>query len=192
MRKVVVTEFVSIDGVVEGPGGGEDYKHVGWSFEFDRGDEGNKFKLDELFAADIQLLGRKTYEGFAAAWPGREDEAGFAEKMNGMPKVVVSTTITDPEWENTTVISENVAEEVAKLKDGGDGDILVAGSPTLVATLLENDLVDEFRLMTFPVVLGSGKRLFADDAADKKKLELASSQPVGDDGVVIHTYVQAR
>ena len=192
MRKVVVTEFISIDGVVEAPGGGEDYKHGGWSFQFDRGDEGNEFKLDELKAADVQLLGRKTYDGFAAAWPGRDDEAGFAEKMNGMPKVVVSTTITDPEWENTTVISENVAEEVAKLKEGGDGDILVAGSPTLVATLIENDLVDELRLMTFPVILGSGKRLFPDDADDMKALKLVSTQPVGSDGVVIYTYEPAR
>ena len=169
MRKVVVTEFISLDGVVEAPGGGEDFAHGGWSFKFDRGEDGDKFKLQELMDADVQLLGRKTYDGFAAAWPQMRDEAGFAEKMNGMPKYVVSTTLTDPEWENSTVISGNVPEEVAKLKQEGEGDILIAGSVQLVQTLLENDLVDEFRLMTFPVVLGSGKRLFADDAPTRRR-----------------------
>ena len=128
MGRIVVTEFISLDGVIEGPGGGEDYKHVGWTFEFDRGDEGNKFKLDELVEAEAQLLGRRTYEGFAAAWPGRTDEAGFADKMNSMPKYVVSTTLTSPEWNNTTVIGTDLAKQIAALKEGGDGDILVNGS----------------------------------------------------------------
>src|SRR5256885_10161807 len=132
MGKLVVTEFVSIDGVVEDPGGAEDYEHGGWTFEYDRGDDGNKFKLDELMDANVQLLGRVTYEGFAAAWPSREGD--FADKLNNDPKYVVSTTLTDPEWQNTTVISENVPEEIKKLKDETDGSILVSGSGRLVAT----------------------------------------------------------
>src|SRR5213075_3516274 len=160
MGKLVVTEFVSIDGVFEDPGGSEDYEHGGWTFEYDRGDDGDKFKLDELMEAEVQLLGRVTYEGFAAAWPSREGE--FADKLNNDPKYVVSTTLNDPTWHNTTVISDNVPAEVAKIKAATDGTILVAGSGTLVATLLGHDLVDELRLMVFPTILGRGRRLFPD------------------------------
>src|SRR5689334_23863754 len=134
MGTIVVTEFVSLDGVFEDPGGSESYEYGGWTFEYDRGDEGNKFKLDELMDAEVQLLGRVTYEGFAEAWPSREGP--FAEKLNNDPKVVVSTTLTDPQWNNTTVVSENVPDELRKLKDGTEGAILVAGSGTLVQTLL--------------------------------------------------------
>src|SRR5216110_983331 len=141
MGKLVVTEFVSVDGVFEDPGGSEDFEHGGWTFEYDRGDDGNQFKLDELTNSEVQLLGRVTYEGFAAAWPSREGP--FAEKLNNDPKYVVSTTLKEPEWQNTTVISDNVVEEISKLKDETEGDILVAGSGTLVQTLLEADLVDE-------------------------------------------------
>src|ERR1700716_3568966 len=141
MGKLVVTEFVSVDGVFEDPGGSEGYEHGGWTFEYDRGDDGNKIKLDELMEAEVQLLGRVTYEGFAAAWPSREGE--FADKINNAPKYVVSTTLTDPEWQNTTVISGDVAEEITKLKEQTDGMILVAGSGTLVGALLKADLVDE-------------------------------------------------
>src|SRR3989442_14536787 len=147
MGKLVVTEFVSIDGVFEDPGGSEDYEYGGWTFEYDRGDEGDKFKLDELMEAEVQLLGRVTYEGFARAWPSREGP--FADKLNNDPKYVVSTTLKDPEWQNTTVISGDVAEEISKLKEQTDGVILVAGSGRLVETLLANDLVDELRLMVF-------------------------------------------
>src|SRR4051812_21244825 len=178
MGKLVVTEFVSIDGVFEDPGGGEDYEHGGWTFEYDRGDEGNKFKLDEVMEAEVQLLGRRTYEAFAAAWPSREGE--FADKLNSDPKCVVSTTLSDPEWQNTTVISDDVPEEIAKLKQRTDGVILVAGSGTLVRTLLEANLVDELRLMVFPTVLGRGKRLFP-DGIDRLKLTLAESKTVGSD-----------
>src|ERR671928_1934061 len=135
MGKLVVTEFVSIDGVFEDPGGAESFEHGGWTFEYDRGDDGNQFKLDELMEAEVQLLGRVTYEGFAAAWPSREGP--FADKLNNDPKYVVSTTLSDPEWQNTTVISENVVDRLRKLRDETDGDILVAGSGTLVRTLLE-------------------------------------------------------
>jgi dihydrofolate reductase len=187
MGRIVVTEFASLDGVVEDPGGSEDFRHGGWTFEYWRGEDGDKFKLDETMASDALLLGRTTYEGFAKAWPSREGE--FADKFNQMPKYVVSTTLEDPEWTNSTVISGDVAREVARLRDEIDGDIVVHGSATLVQTLLDNDLVDELRLMVFPVVLGSGKRLFA-DTDDKKPLRLTDSMTVGD-GVAILIYQRA-
>ena len=187
MGRIVVTEFMSLDGVVEDPGGAEAFKHGGWSFEISRGDEGDKFKLDEALSAEALLLGRKTYEGFAEAWPSREGE--FADKFNTMPKYVVSSTLEEPEWNNSTVLQGDVAEEVAKLKAEQDGDIVVHGSPQLVQALVEHDLVDELRLMVFPVVLGSGKRLFG-EASDKKTLRLVDSKVVGD-GVAILTYAPA-
>jgi dihydrofolate reductase len=188
MGKIVVTEFISLDGVIEAPGGGEGFKHGGWSFEIDRGDEGNQFKLDETMGSDALLLGRRTYEGFAAAWPEREGE--FADKFNTMPKYVVSSTLDDPEWSNTTPLKGDLAEEVAKLKERHERDIVVHGSAQLVQALLERDLVDEVRLMVFPVVLGSGKRLFG-ETSDKKPLRLVDSKFVGD-GVAILTYEPAR
>ena len=188
MGKLVVTEFVSVDGVFEDPGGSEDFEHGGWTFEYDRGEDGNAFKLDELMEAEVQLLGRVTYEGFAEAWPSREGP--FAEKLNTDPKVVVSTTLTAPQWQPTTVISDDVVGQLAKLKDETDGVILVAGSGTLVATLLGADLVDELRLMVFPTVLGRGRRLFP-DGIDRLKLELAETRTVGPDGVQIQIYRRA-
>jgi dihydrofolate reductase len=187
MGRIVVTEFVSLDGVMEDPGGAEDFQHGGWSFEFSRGEEGDKFKLDEALESEALLLGRVTYEGFAAAWPSRGGE--FADKFNTMPKYVVSSTIEEPEWNNSTVLKGDVVEEVSKLKQAVDGDIVVHGSARLVQTLVEHDLVDELRLMVFPVVLGSGKRLFG-DTSDKKALGLADSKVVGD-GVAILTYQPA-
>jgi dihydrofolate reductase len=188
--KVVVTEFMTIDGVIQDPGGSSEYDRGGWSFEYNRGDEGDKFKLDELMAADAQLLGRITYEGFAEAWPTMKDEQGFADRMNSMPKYVVSTTIKDPSWENTTVISDNVPDEVAKLKDQYEGDILIAGSAKLISTLVENDLVDEWRLMVFPTILGLGKRLFP-DGIDRRKLKLTDDKALGPDGIRLLTYERA-
>jgi dihydrofolate reductase len=185
--KIVVTEFVSLDGVMEDPGGAENFKHGGWSFEIARGEEGDKFKLDEAFASEALLLGRVTYEGFAEAWPSREGE--FADKFNNMPKYVVSSTLDTPEWNNSTVLRGDVAEEVRKLKQEQDGDIVVHGSATLAQALLENDLVDELRLMVFPVVLGSGKQLF-DETTDKKRMRLVDSKIVGD-GVAILIYQPA-
>jgi dihydrofolate reductase len=187
MGRIVVTEFVSLDGVTEDPGGSENFKHGGWSFEISRGDEGDRFKLDETMASDALLLGRVTYDGFAKAWPTREGE--FADKFNSMPKYVVSSTLKDPEWTNTTVLEGDLADEVAKLKEQHDGDVVVHGSMQLVEALLENDLVDELRLMVFPVVLGSGKRLFGETTA-KKPLKLRDSKVVGD-GVAILVYERA-
>jgi dihydrofolate reductase len=187
MGKVVVTEFVSLDGVMEDPGGAESYRHGGWTFEFDRGDEGNAFKLGELEASDAQLFGRVTYEGFAAAWPSREGR--FADLINGLPKFVVSSSLSDPSWQNTTVLGGDLAREVPPLKERFARDILVAGSAQLVQGLLAAGLVDELRLMVFPVVLGGGKRLFADgDALDKQRFRLADSRTVGGDGVLVLVY----
>jgi dihydrofolate reductase len=162
MGKLVVTEFVSLDGVMEDPGGAEQYEHGGWTFRFDQGPDGPPFKFDELKAADAQLLGRVTYEAFAKAWPTMEGTGEFGEKFNAMPKYVVSTTLEDPTWNNTTVLQGDLATEVRALKDRYEGDVLVSGSATLVQSLLAAGLVDELRLMVFPIVLGSGKRLFAD------------------------------
>jgi dihydrofolate reductase len=187
MGKIVVTEFISLDGVIEDPGGSEEYKYGGWSFEIERGEEGDKFKLDETTASDALLLGRKTYEGFAEAWPAREGE--FADKFNNMPKYVVSSTLKDPEWNNTTVLGSDLSAEVARLKDELDGDIVVHGSAQLAQALLDEGLVDELRLMVFPVVLGAGKRLFG-ETSDKRPLRLADSKIVGD-GVAIMTYEPA-
>ncbi|MFF1675280.1 dihydrofolate reductase family protein [Streptomyces sp. NPDC058256] len=184
MGRIIVTEFVSLDGVLEAPGGGEGFKYDGWSFEIDRGDEGNQFKLEETHDSDALLLGRVTYEGFAAAWPSREGE--FADKFNSMPKYVVSSTLDKAEWNNSTVLSGDVVEEVAALKETQPGNIVVHGSARLVQTLIEKDLVDELRLMVFPVVLGTGKRLFG-ATSDKKRLRLTDSRVVGD-GVAILTF----
>jgi dihydrofolate reductase len=190
MGRIVVTEFVSLDGVVEAPGGGEDFERQGWTFRINRGEEGEKFKLDETIASEALLLGRVTYEGFAAAWPSRTDDAGFADKFNSMPKYVVSSTLSNPEWNNSTVLTGDVGEEVTKLKGELDGDIVVHGSPTLVQSLVEDDLVDELRLMVFPVVVGKGKRLF-DETSDEKTWRLADSKMVGD-GVAILVYEPIR
>ncbi len=189
MGKIVATEFISLDGVIEDPGGAEDYVHGGWTFEIDRGEEGNRFKLGELEEAEAQLLGRVTYEGFADAWPQREgdpDMGGFAKKMNTMPKYVYSTTLESADWQNTTVLSGDFAADIAKVKEDVDGDILIAGSAQLVRGLIATDLLDELRLMLFPVVLGTGKRLFADDGR-KVPLTLSDARTVGA-GVQILTY----
>ena len=183
MGRIVVTEFVSLDGVMEAPGG-EEFKYPGWSFEFDRGEEGNQFKLDETLESEALLLGRRTYEGFAGAWPSRTGD--FADKFNSMPKYVVSSTLENPEWNNTTVLRGDAVEEVRKLKQELDGDIYVHGSRQLAQTLIESDLVDELHLMVFPVVLGTGKRLFG-ETSDKKPLRLVESRTVGD-GVAILVY----
>lgn len=158
MRKIVVTEFISLDGVVEDPGGAEGYKHGGWSFKFND-PEGMKFKLNETLESDALLLGRVTYQGFAEAWPGRTDEAGFADKMNAMPKYVVSSSLKELTWNNSTLVG---LDQIAELKQQDGGDILVAGSISLVNALLEAELIDELRLMVHPIVLGSGRRLFGD------------------------------
>jgi dihydrofolate reductase len=185
VSNVVVSQFMTIDGVFEDPGGSEKHERGGWALQFDRGPEGDQFKLDEVMKSDALLLGRVTYEGFAAAWPSRDGE--FADKFNGMRKYVVSSTLGEPSWNNSTVINDDVAGEVAKLKEQEGGDILVNGSAQLVRTLMEHDLVDEYRLMVFPVVLGSGKRLFG-DGIDRTEVRLAEAKPVGPDGVVILTY----
>ncbi len=184
MAKIVVTEFVSLDGVMQAPGG-EDFKYPGWTFEFDRGDDGNQFKVDETMEADALLLGRITYESFAGAWPSRDGE--FADKFNAMPKYVVSSTLDNPEWNNTTVLKGDAAEEAGKLKEELDGVIQVPGSLRLVQALLESDLVDQLNLMVFPVALGTGRRLFG-EMDERKDWKLTESRPVGPDSVLVLTY----
>jgi dihydrofolate reductase len=183
MGKVVVSQFISVDGVVEDPGGSEGWDRGGWAFKFDRGDEGNKFKLDEVMAGEALLLGRVTYEGFAEAWPSRAGE--FADKFNGMPKYVVSTTLRDPEWNNTTVIAEDVPAAVAKLKQQYEGDILVNGSVQLVRALAEDGLVDEYRFMVFPTVLGGGKHMFG-ATSGTTALELVDAKAAGETYILIY------
>ena len=183
MGKLAITEFITLDGVIEDPGGGESFDRGGWAFRFDRGAEGDRFKFDELMAADVQLLGRRTYEGFAQAWPKMNDDE-FGRKMNSMPKVVVSTTLRNPEWSNTTVISGNLADEITALKERYDGDVLVAGSAQLAQSLLELGLVDELRLMVFPVVLGAGKKLFAENGP-QGSFALADVRQAGDCSILV-------
>ncbi len=182
MGRIVVTEFVSMDGVMEAPGGEEGYAHTGWTFEF--ADEGQyEYKTEELMDSEVQLLGRVTYDGFAAAWPERTDEAGFADKMNAMPKYVVSTTLEEATWNNTKIVRG--IDDVKRVKEDVEGNILVAGSCTLVHSLLEHDLVDELRLMIFPVILGSGKRIFP-ESPDKTVFELADHRQYG--SIVVQAY----
>jgi dihydrofolate reductase len=187
MARVVVTEFVTLDGVFEDPGGSEGVERGGWAFQFERGEEGDKFKLDETMNSDALLLGRRTFEEFAKHWPSRDGE--FADKFNNSTKYVVSSTLDDPEsvWSNSQVIG---LDEVAGLRDGGGGDIVVHGSGQLARALLENGLVDELRLMVFPVVLGSGKKLLG-ETSSPERLGLVEARPVGPDGVVILTYQPA-
>jgi dihydrofolate reductase len=185
MGRIVVTEFMSLDGVIEAPGGDDNFVRGAWTFEFDRGDEGDQFKLDETANSAALLLGRRTYDGFAAAWPQREGE--FADRFNTMPKYVVSSTLTNPSWTNTTVLAGDVVDAVRKLKHEQTGDIVVHGSARLVRTLVEHDLVDELRLMVFPVVLGVGMKLFG-ETTDMKRLQLSESKVVGD-GIAILIYL---
>jgi|SRR5918998_2248640 dihydrofolate reductase len=193
MRRVIVSEFVSLDGVIEDPGGAGESDRGGWSFQVDRGAEGDKFKFDELAAADALLLGRVTYKGFAAAWPQMEEQTGdYGARMNGYPKHVASRTLQEPlEWKNSTLIEGDVAEEVGRLKQQDGKDILVFGSGQLARTLMEHDLIDEYRLMLFPVVVGKGKRLFG-DVGETRTMRLVDTKPVGPDGVLILTYEPAR
>jgi dihydrofolate reductase len=186
--RIVVTEFVSLDGVMEAPGGEPGFKYPSWTFEFDRGDDGNQFKLDETRSADGLLIGRRTYESFAGAWPEREGE--FADKFNSMPKFVVSTTLEDPEWNNTTVLGAGDATaEVRKLKEEFDGELQVPGSHRLVQELIASDLVDQVNLMVFPVILGTGKKAI-EETPERRQLRLTDSKVVGD-GILVLTYERA-
>jgi dihydrofolate reductase len=212
MGKIVISEFVSLDGVVEDPAGIEGFKHGGWTFEIDRAEEGEDgavglrrervvsgallrvpeqvalHVLEETLGAEALLLGRVTFEQFAARWPSRDGE--FADKYNNMPKFVVSSTLEDPEWNNSKVLKDDVVAEISSLKRELDGDIVVPGSIRLARALIEHDLVDELRLMVYPVLLGSGERLFG-ELSDKKRLRLVGTRTAGD-GVVIHTYEPVR
>ncbi len=189
MRKIIVSEFITLDGVIEDPGGAEKFERGGWTFLFDRGADGAKFKQDELFACDALLLGRKTYEGFATAWPTMSSTGDFGMRMNSIRKFVVSKTLKKLEWNNSTLIGKDIFEEISKLKTQPGKDILVAGSAALVRALVQHNLVDEYRLMIFPIILGKGKTLFIPDGSGvAKTLQLTGSKLVGKDGVIILTY----
>jgi dihydrofolate reductase len=186
--RIVVTEFASLDGVMEAPGGEPEFKYPGWTFEFDRGDDGNQFKLEETRQSDGLLIGRRTYESFAGAWPHREGE--FADLFNSMPKFVVSTALKDPEWANTTVLDGGDATAaVRKLKEEFDGELQVPGSHQLVQELIESDLVDQINLMVFPVILGTGKKVF-EEKRERRTLRLKESKVVGE-GVAVLVYERA-
>jgi dihydrofolate reductase len=189
MRKVVSTEYVTLDGVMEDPGGAEKTAHGGWSFKF-WNDEAAKYKFNELFASGALLLGRVTYEGFAKAWPSMKDEAGFADRMNSLPKYVVSATLKEAAWNNSSIIKANIPEEVFRLKQQTGQDILICGSGELVHTLRQHDLVDEYRLMIHPVVLGGGKRLFR-DGSGLTALRLVDTRTFST-GIILLTYQPAR
>ena len=188
MGKLVVTEFVSLDGVMQAPGG-EDFKYPGWTFEFDRGEDGNQFKLQETQETDALLIGRVTYESFAGAWPSREGP--FADKFNSMPKYVVSSTLENPEWNNTTVLEGDAVQAASKLKEEIDGIVQVPGSLRLVQALIEADLVDELHLMIFPVVLGTGRRQLG-ETSEKSDWRLTEARPVGPEGVLVLIYERAK
>jgi dihydrofolate reductase len=188
MGKIVISENVSLDGVSEDPAGVEGFRLGGWFFETDRGEDGEGFTLDKTLATEALLLGRRSYEFFAATWPARSGE--LADKLNSLPKYVVSSTLEDPGWNNSTVVKGDVVDEVSKLKQELDGEIVVLGSSRLAQTLIEHDLVDEMRLMIYPVVLGAGARLFG-ETSDKKPVRLVDTRTVGD-GIVILTYEPDR
>jgi dihydrofolate reductase len=188
MAKIVVSQFVSLDGVIEDPGGSEKWDRGGWAFKYERGPEGDQFKLDEVMASDALLLGRVTYGGFAEAWPSRSGD--FADKFNGMRKYVVSSSMDEAEWNNSVVVKpDDLVDTVSKLRQEPGGDVLVNGSAQLVQALRANDLVDEYRLMVFPTVLGGGKRLFADDGA-ATGLRLMDAKPAGETLILIYEPVR--
>jgi dihydrofolate reductase len=188
MAKIVVSQFVTVDGVIEDPGGSEGWDRGGWAFKFERGPEGDQFKLDEVMASDALLLGRVTYEGFAEAWPSRSGE--FADKFNGMRKYVVSSSMDEAGWSNSVVVRpDELVDTVTRLRQEPGGDVLVNGSARLVEALRAHDLVDEYRLMVFPTVLGGGKRLFAEDG-QVSTLRLVDAKPAG--ACQILTYEPAK
>jgi dihydrofolate reductase len=182
--RIVVTEYISVDGVVEAPSGTEPFERVGWTDDFSRGPEGDKFKAEETMSSDALLLGRGTYDGFAPVWPHVEGE--FADKFNSMPKYVISSTLENPEWNNTQVLGGDVVEEVSKLARQYERDIVVHGSPQLAQTLIEHDLVDELRLMVYPVIVGAGKHFFTETTA-KKNLRLVGTRTFND-GIHVLVY----
>ena len=189
MAKIVVSQFVSLDGVIEDPGGSEKWDRGGWAFKYERGPEGDQFKLDEVMASDALLLGRVTYGGFAEAWPSRSGD--FADKFNGMRKYVVSSSMDEAEWNNSVVVKPDaLIDTVTKLRQEPGGDILVNGSAQLVGALRANDLVDEYRLMVFPTVLGGGKRLFADDG-EASSLRLMDAKPAGETLILVYEPAKA-
>ena len=188
MGTIVISENVSLDGVIEDPTGVEGFSRGGWFFETDRGQDGERFTLRKTLGSEALLLGRRSYGFFAATWPSRG--GALADKMNGLPKYVVSSTLENPAWKNSTVLKDDVVNEISKLKQERHGEIVVWASFQLVRTLMEHDLVDELRLKIYPVVLGAGKRLFG-EISDKKPMRLVGTQTVDGD-VAVLTYERVR
>jgi dihydrofolate reductase len=188
MGRIVISENVSLDGVIEDPTGVEGLAVGGWFWETDRGEDGEKFTLDKTLDAEALLLGRRSYEFLAGTWPRRAGE--LADKMNSLPKYVVSSTLEDPDWNNSTVLKGDLVAEVSKLKQELNGEIVVLGSPQLARALIEHDLVDELRLMIYPVVLGAGGRLFG-ETSGKRPMRLVDTRTVGD-GIAILIYERVR
>jgi dihydrofolate reductase len=187
MGRIVITEYISVDGVIEAPSGKEEFERVGWTDAFRRGPEGDRFKVEETMRSEAMLLGRATYEMFAAVWPRIEGE--FADHFNAMPKYVVSSTLAGPSWANTTVLRGDPVDEVSRLRNEVAGDLLVHGSAQLAQLLVEHDLVDELHLMVYPVIVGAGKRLFGATSATKR-LALVEARTFGG-GVHLLVYRRA-
>jgi dihydrofolate reductase len=191
MRKIIVSQFVTVDNVVEAPADEPGFDRGGWAFRYDRGPDGHQYKADEVNDAGALLLGRKTYEAFAAVWPAMREDTGIADKMNSTPKFVVSSTLKTADWANSTILDGDAIAQVRELKSGDGGDILLHGSIALASALAEHDLVDGYRLMVFPVVLGAGRKLWGDTGAPAD-LSLVEARSVGDAGVVVQTYERKR
>jgi dihydrofolate reductase len=190
MGKIIVSEFITLDGVMEAPGGEDSLgERSGWSIPYFN-EETAKFKLDDLLASDALLMGRVTYQIYAAVWPSMTDEEGFADQMNSLPKYVVSTTLEKVEWNNSRLIRGNIPEEVKKLKQEVQRNILIDGGSDLVNLLMQHDLIDEYRLLVHPVVVGKGKRLFR-EGSQKKELRLIEARALST-GVVALTYQPAE
>lgn len=185
MRKIILSELITVDGVIEAPGGEPDFKYSGWSGEYFN-EEYLSYKLDEVFEVGALLLGRITYQSFAAAWPSRNDEMGFADRMNSLPKFVVSSTLEKLDWSNSTLIKEDIIERIRELKEPSGEDILIIGSGRLAQTLMAHDLIDEYRLMIHPTILGTGRQLYNNIGA-RKKLRLIEAKTFRT-GVVVLVY----
>ena len=184
MKKIIVSEFVTLDGVMEDPGGSENFKYGGWTWPY-WNDEIGKYKHEELFSSDALLIGRVTYSGFSVAWPNMKDKEGFADRMNSIKKYVVSTSLKKSDWNNSVLINGNIYDEVLKIKKGSGKNILVAGSARLTQTLAQHGLIDEYRILVYPVILGIGKKLF-EGQMNRQDLKLVDTRSFGSGVIALH------
>ena len=184
-RMIIATNYVSLDGVIEDPVGMENSGLGDWTGPFTRGPAGDKFKLDELLESDAMIYGRRTYDGFAAVWPTIDDPQGFAKRINALPKYLASRSVTTPAWNNTTLLGKDLIGDIRKLKAQPGSNILIYGSASIVHALMAHGLIDQFTLMVYPIVLGSGKRLFP--VGTSSRMQLEESRQFGD-GIVLLKY----